>query len=187
MSATIPQEMTIEEFLAMPADGMDRELIRGIVRERPMTYRNRFHSVCLARIATRLSNWASGVRFTVLGGDAGFILRQAGDTLVGIDVAVVSAETITRQTDKTALIDGIPTLAVENLSPSDTVEEIHAKTQLYLEAGVPLVWIIDPYDRTVQVYRPGQPPGLFNERQQLTGEPELPGFAVTVGELFANL
>lgn len=100
---------------------------------------------------------------------------------------MISAETIARQTDKTALIDGIPTLAVEILSPSDTVEEIHAKTQLYLEAGVPLVWIIDPYDRTVQVYRPGQPPELFNERQQLTGEPELPGFAVTVGELFANV
>lgn len=40
MSATIPQEMTIEEFLAMPPDGMDRELIRGIVREHPITYRN---------------------------------------------------------------------------------------------------------------------------------------------------
>ena len=31
--------MTVEEFLALPDDGVDRVLIRGELRERPMTTR----------------------------------------------------------------------------------------------------------------------------------------------------
>jgi Uma2 family endonuclease len=50
---------------------------------------------------------------------------------------------------------------------------------------VALVWIIDPHDRTVLIYRPGQEPELVNVRQELSGEPHLPGFRVVVGQLFA--
>jgi Uma2 family endonuclease len=189
MSTAVQHEMTIEEFLSLPDDGTDRELIRGVLIEKPMTYRNRVHSEALSEVIRRLGNWAvesSQVRrHRVLSGEAGFLLRRTPNTIVGIDVAVVAPEVMARQTDDTSLIDGAPLLAVEILSPSDTLQEIHTKTQLYLAAGVLVVWIIDPYDRTVQVYRPGQPPVLFNEQQQLCGAPELPGFEVAVNELFS--
>jgi Uma2 family endonuclease len=64
------------------------------------------------------------------------------------------------------------------------VEDIHEKIDALLAAGVQLVWIIDPHDRTVRVYRPGSEPVLFNIRQQLTAEPALPGFNVPVALLF---
>ena len=51
------EAMTAEEFLALPDDGIDRELIRGELRERAMTVRNRFHSSTEARIAHVLDNW----------------------------------------------------------------------------------------------------------------------------------
>jgi Uma2 family endonuclease len=54
-----------------------------------------------------------------------------------------------------------------------------------LQAGVPLVWIINPHHRTVAIYRPNQAPVLVNVTQELTGEPELPGFRVRVADLFA--
>ncbi|MHB1426491.1 MAG: Uma2 family endonuclease [Gemmataceae bacterium] len=54
-----------------------------------------------------------------------------------------------------------------------------------MEAGVLLVWIADTRDRTVTIYRPGQEPEFVNARQELSGEPELPGFRVRVADLFA--
>ena len=43
-TATAPALVTAEELLAMPENGVDRWLIRGKVKEKPMTVRNRFHS-----------------------------------------------------------------------------------------------------------------------------------------------
>jgi hypothetical protein len=44
MSTTIAPGMTTEELLALPENGMDRELIRGEVKEKFRTYRNRFNN-----------------------------------------------------------------------------------------------------------------------------------------------
>ena len=44
-TATAPRLMTNAELLAIPEDGMERNLIRGVLKEKPMTRRNRFHSV----------------------------------------------------------------------------------------------------------------------------------------------
>lgn len=64
-------------------------------------------------------------RGQVLGGEAGVRLSRDPDSTVGIDVVYVSADVVVRQTGETSLIDGVPTLAVEILSPNDTVEDIH--------------------------------------------------------------
>jgi len=189
--ATVASSMTTAELLALPEDGMERWLIAGELRERPgeypMTVRNRFHSTTLICTGTELENWRRlqpPPRGRVLGGEAGVRLARDPDTTVGIDIIYVSAEVVVRQTEETTLIDGVPVLAVEILSPSDTLEDIHEKIDAFLAAGVALVWIIDPYDRTVRVYRPNAEPELFNVKQELSGEPILPGFRVPVARLF---
>lgn len=185
--ATVATPMTTRELLALPENGTDRWLIDGELRERPMTVRNRLHSRVMIRVGKFLDNWLDQQpppRGQVLGGEAGVRLTRDPDTTVGIDVVYVSAEVAARQTDDTRLIDGVPTLAVEILSPNDTVEDIHEKMAAYRRAGVPLVWVIDPYNRTVTVHRQDSEPELFNVRQELSGEPHLPGFRVPVAQLF---
>jgi hypothetical protein len=49
--------MTTEELLALPENGTDRWLIRGQLRERPVTVRNHTHSLVMARVAQLLGNW----------------------------------------------------------------------------------------------------------------------------------
>lgn len=179
--------MTTADLLAMPDDGMDRWLIRGELREKPMTVRNRFHSETMSCVAAELLNWVrqqSPPRGRVLSGEAGVRLGGTPESTVGVDVAYVSPEVAARQGEETTLIDGAPVLAVEILSPNDTQEEIHEKLGEYLRAGVPVVWVIDPYDRTVRVYRPDARPQLFNEDQEIAGDPHLPGFRVPVARLF---
>ena len=185
--ATVTTPMTTEELLALPDDGMERWLIAGELRERPMTVRNRFHSRAMICVGTELENWrrqSTPPRGQILGGEAGVRLSRDPETMVGIDVVYVSADVIVRQTEETTLIDGVPTLAVEILSPNDTVEEIHEKIMLYQTSGVPLIWIINPYSRMVTVHRPDAEPESFNVRQELSGEPHLPGFRVPVARLF---
>jgi Uma2 family endonuclease len=185
--ATVSTPMTTAELLALPDDGMERWLIAGELREKPMTKRNRFHSRVMVRVSQVLANWLDQQpepRGAVLCGEAGVRLRHNPDTTVGVDVVYVSAEVYVRQTDETTLIDGVPVLAVEILSPNDTVDEINEKIDGYLTAGVPLVWVIDPHRRTVTVYRPGAEPELVNVRQELAAEPHLPGFRVPVARLF---
>ncbi len=78
----------------------------------------------------------------------------------------------------------MPTLVVEVLSPRDTVEDVHEKLALYRRVGVPLIWVVNPYDQTVTVHRAGARPVLFNIDQELSGEPHLPGLRVPVARLF---
>lgn len=186
-TATAPRLMTHAEFIALPDDGMERNLIRGVVLEKPMTRRNRFHSKTEATIACYLRNWVMTLpepRGDILSGEAGVYLARDPDTTVGIDVAYVSAETVAAQTDETTMLDGVPVLAVEIQSPNDTVEETKAKVKEYLAAGVKQVWIVDPDFRFVRVHRPGHEPEFFTVDDELTAEPDLPGFRVPVAQLF---
>ena len=186
--ATAPCEMTTENLLALAADGVDRWLIRGQLREKPRAVHNRWHSRIMTRVTRFLDVWLDGQpepRGSGLCGEAGVRVERNPDSSVGVDVVYISAEVAARQPGDTTLIDGIPVLAVEILSPSDTLEEVNEKTDGYLQAGVSLVWVIDPHHRTVEIFRPKAEPELVNGRQELSGEPELPGFRVPVSQLFA--
>ena len=68
---------------------------------------------------------------------------------------------------------------------SDVFEEINEKIDLYQKVGVPLVWVIDPHDRTITIYRLDAEPELVNIHEELNGDPHLPGFRVAVKEIFA--
>lgn len=187
MSTTAPRTMTTAELLALPDNGLERELIRGELKEREMTRRNRLHAGTESRIARFLLNYLDKnpqLQADVLSGEAGSILASNPDTTVGIDVAVFSLETLEDQSATSSMVVGIPLLAVEILSPSDKHEDVHEKITEYLRVGVPLVWEVDPDFQTVKVFQPSEEPVMFNRNQQLDGGSTLPGFQISVAELF---
>jgi Uma2 family endonuclease len=187
MSVAAPTLMTTEEMLALPDNGVERWLIRGELREKPMTVRNRDHSEIMALVTMFLGIWRSDQpepRGAVVCGEAGARLRRTPESTVGVDVAYIDATVAARRSDDTSLIDGPPILAVEILSPNEVMEDINEKIDEYLDAGVKVVWLIDPHDRTVTIYRKDNEPELVNAKQELSGEPELPGFRVAVVKLF---
>jgi Uma2 family endonuclease len=180
------QLMTTGELLALPDDGIERELIRGGLREKPATRKRRLQARTEASIAGLIGHWLeTAPGGTVYSGEVGCILRRDPDSTVGIDVAFLSSEQESAQADATTSLEGPPTLAVEILSPSDKHERITEKVDEYLNCGVELVWVVDPHFRTVTVHRRDAAPELFNENQNLIAEPHLPGFDVAVREIFA--
>lgn len=195
--STLARPISTAELLAMPDDGKRRWLINGELREqemetaelggRTMTLRNRFHSEAMANITGELYIWRLSLptpRGSVVCGEAGVRLPGDPPTTVGVGVAYVPPGVMVEQTEESTIIHGLPTLVVEILSPNDTVEQLDEMVSAYLAAGVPLVWVVDPHDRTVTIYQPGDEPTLVNARQQLTGGDVLPGFAAPVARLF---
>ncbi|MFN6566635.1 Uma2 family endonuclease [Dendronalium sp. ChiSLP03b] len=82
---------------------------------------------------------------------------------------------------------GAPDLAVEVISPSNTFAEIHSKLVEYFDSGAKLVWVINPDEQSVLVYRQPQPDKLLKLTDSLDGEEVIPGFTLLVAELFAEL
>jgi len=186
--------MTTEQLLAMPDDGIERWLVRGELREMPsefaslgMTIRNRFHTRIEARVAKLVDNWLDerpSPRGQVHSGEVGVRLSDDPDSTYGIDVVYVSAETVAQQTDDSTIIVGVPILAVEISSPSDTQEAIDDKIDAYQSAGVLVIWIVDPHDRTVLIYRLGEEPRLASLGQEIVDESHLPGLRLPVARIF---
>jgi len=69
---------------------------------------------------------------------------------------------------------------VEVRSKNDTLAALQRKAADYLAAGVRVVWVVDPINRNVIEYRPGQPPVTYSETDTLTITDVIPGFALAV-------
>lgn len=179
--------MTVEEFLALPDDGVERWLVRGELRENgDMTQRNRFHSTIEGEVTGQLWAWLRTQpqpRGRVVSGEAGFLLSRNPDTTVGIDVALISPAMAAANPLDTTLFDGPPVLAVEILSPNDKHRDVTEKIRGYLASGV-MVWIVNPDLRTVTVWKTGTRPVIYDESQLLPGGPDLPGFSAPVADFF---
>lgn len=187
-TATQNRQMTVEEFLALPDDGVERWLIKGeVVEFGSMTTRNWKHSSIMSIVAHFLVKWRDQLakpRGKVLSGEAGIRLPNIDRDIVGVDVGYVSAAVMAAQSDASTIIEGVPDLVVEILSPNDTHEKINEKIDTYLEARVPLLWVIDPRRRTVTVYRPGEPESLVTSNGFVDGGDILPGLRISLAEMF---
>ena len=85
------------------------------------------------------------------------------------------------------LFHAAPDLAVEVLSPSDSITKTERRMQLYLAYGARLAWMVDPKNKTVRVYRPGEDFELLRGDRMLTGNSLLPGFRVSLAKIFEGI
>ena len=178
--------MTVEEFVPLINKKTDRELIGGILRERPRCFHTPAHGGTLTEVIAVLAAWEEAhprPRPSVLGFGASFRLSRDPDTLLGCDAAVAFAEQMDATPRTQFYLDGPPLLAAELIEPWDTRGEIAERIRLFRDAGA-VVWEIDPEFRRVTVHRPGRETETFHVGQELTTEPELPGFRVPVAVLF---
>ncbi len=75
-----------------------------------------------------------------------------------------------------------PDLAVEVVSPNDTTYETDEKVREFLDAGVPLVWVVNPEQRTVKIHRAAETGTILRENDEISGEDVIPGFRSRVGD-----
>ncbi len=73
-----------------------------------------------------------------------------------------------------------PDFTVELRSSSDTLKSLQEKMQEYMDNGAKLGWLIDPKNRTVEVYRVGVEVEVLSNPTELSGEEVLPGFVLNL-------
>lgn len=177
--------MTLEEYARLdePDERYVSELVRGIVVREPRP--GDPHGSVQARVTSVLGVWAKtvGARVTV---ESGYILSDEPPTLRGPDVAVVLVPRSTRN-EPGNWVRGAPDVAVEVLSPSDSSSGMQEKVLDYLNAGSKRVWLVDPRARTVTVVRSDGSARILREHETLDGEDVLPGFSVSLSEIFEDL
>ncbi len=185
MAVTVVQKLiTAEEFARMPdpPDGSKQELVRGEIITLPPP--GGLHGVCCSKADRHLGNFVEANHLgTVAANDTGIITEHDPDTVRGPDVAYWSFERLPGV--PVGYIEVAPDLAVEVLSPGNRMRQIINKIREYFNRGVRMVWVIDPEERTVTVYRTPDEGRVLHESATLSGEDMLPGFSCRVAELFA--
>ncbi len=92
-------------------------------------------------------------------------------------------ESLSRE-DQTKFGHTFPDFAIELRSPSDSLREVQDKMQEYMENGVRLGLLIDPQNRRVHVYWPGQPVEILEEPTEVSADPVLPGFVLDLSAIW---
>ncbi|MUL36293.1 Uma2 family endonuclease [Gloeocapsopsis dulcis] len=77
-----------------------------------------------------------------------------------------------------------PDFIIELRSESDSLKELRAKMQEYLDNGMALGWLIDPQNQQVEVYKQNQDIETINSPQTLSGGEILPKFILDFAEIW---
>jgi Uma2 family endonuclease len=159
------------------------ELVDGTLVEKPMGYEE---SEIAATIIILVGSFVRRHKLGIVTGPDGSIRLFPG--LVRIpDVAFASWDCFPgRKRPRAPIPQLAPDLVVEVLSKSNTKGEMNRKLREYFEAGVRLMWMVQPKKRAVRVYTAVDKSVLLVEDQSLDGGAVLPGFVMLVNELFVK-
>jgi Uma2 family endonuclease len=172
--------MTVEQFEALPDEVTERhELVEGELIPAPSsTLKN---SLIRDKLLVRLNTWSSsqGLATAVSEMD----VRTGSGTVRRPDISIFSAEQIGRFAMNVAPVPEPPVIAIEVLSPSEGMIAVGRKVAEYLSAGSKEVWLVDHENREIHVRTADSERLLRDGKTRESGL--LPGFHVSVGELFS--
>jgi Uma2 family endonuclease len=167
----------------LPSGDVDFELDKG--RFRLMVPPGQVHSEIQNFLSAALFNQGRqpghGRAFT----EVGIVLSRFPDTVVGADAAFVTSARCPVRRSPEGYLETIPDLVIEIRTRNDSIPEMQAKASVYLDAGVRVVWIVDPMTKTVAAHRPGSDPQVRNEADTLRIDEVIPGFRLSVAEIFS--
>jgi Uma2 family endonuclease len=179
MATTMRPRATEDDLFNIPKDGQKYELVDGAIRVSPAGDR---HSVVALRIGARLVAFVDQHRLGwVCGADGGF--RLPSGNVRSPDSAFVAAGRVPDDTPPVDYGNLAPDLAVEVLSPGDRPRDVLDRVGEYLEAGVRLVWVIDPAKGRGVAYRSPADVRELGPEDALDGEDVLPCFRCPLREI----
>jgi Uma2 family endonuclease len=159
------------------------ELIDGVLVEKAMGY---LESLIAVKIIQCLAAFVETHDLGIVLGEAG-TLRILPHQVRVPDVCFIAWERFpNRQLPREPIPALAPDLAIEVLSAGNTEQEMQRKLHDYFTAGVRLVWYIDPRSRSARSYAAENQCLAVAESQTLSGGDVLPGFELSLRDLFAQ-
>ena len=162
-------------------DGPLCELVEGVLVEKPKGF---FESRLAAMIIHLIQGYLDNNKFgIVMGADAQ--IRFLPGIVRLPDVSYISWEHFAgRKLPHVQILGVAPDLAIEVLSPSNTKKEMARKREEYFKAGTKCVWLLDPKNRKMKVYSAPDAFIEYDENQEIECATVLPGFRLSLRELF---
>jgi Uma2 family endonuclease len=183
------KKLTTAQFLRLPDDGKRHELIEGVHYVTPSS--NLRHQELVGRLHVAIFNFLTTRRHL------GRVFLARLDVVMS-DYDVVEPDLLFVAGDQqdiltAANVQGPPALVVEVLSPSTRRRDEGIKQRLFDQKGVREYWLVDPKNCRVSVCRRCED-GSFPVVSTLSAAvdehldtPLLPGFKLSVSELFAEI
>ena len=174
--------MTAAQFLSRSGtDGY--ELVDGRPRGKAMGYEA---SVVQSNLSARLSIWCEFGRLGTVAGSEGTFqcFPHKPNQVRKPDVSFIRRDRLAVSAPPKGACQLAPDFVAEVISPKERIYDLEDKLDDFRQAGVPLMWVVNPQKRRVQVYRDGRLVGDLTADEELTGDPVLPGFRVRVSDLF---
>ena len=177
--------MTADDLLAMErVPGKRYELVRGVLTEKAVPTGDP-HAATVLRAGSVVLQYTDATDYgEARAGEPGYRLESNPDTVRAPDLAWFAPGRIPLGTIGFPQLT--PDLCIEVASPSNSRRDrlLSEKAQMWLDFGSREVWVLNPEDSTVTRYRPGRTPVSLGEDDVLDGEELLPGFSVSVWQLF---
>lgn len=159
------------------------ELIDGVLVEKTMSS---YESYLAIQIAVVLASYVRPLKLGVVLGADGMLKIMPNQVRIP-DVCFIAQEKLRGKFSPQIPISSlIPDLAVEVLSTSNTRQEMDEKLDEYFAVGVREVWYFDPQLKSVRVYEGRNEMRLLVEADTLESRVALPGFSLSLKELFAD-
>ena len=185
MTSVSTRPLTIDEFLALPEqEEPSLEFLRGEVIEKPMP--SELHGRTVGELTRRIGNHLNASKE----GRVVVKVRHAArrqDWVFLPDLNVRLKRPGDGGPQRRGAVEGVPDMAVEVLSPDDRASRWLERVSLYMESGTKLLWVVDPEEQTIRVFRPGETSLVFRTGDVLDAEPVLKGFELDLADLFATV
>jgi Uma2 family endonuclease len=184
MSVVAQKLITADEFFGMPEppDGSKQELVKGVIITMTAPgFRQGDIQVAIGAILRQFVRANKLGRITV---ESGVRTDRNPDSVRGPDVAFWSAERLPFDQNPVGYPELAADLCVQVRSPSYRMAELRCKATEYLTNNVRIVWIVDPEDQTVTVYRRPGEGRVLSDDAVISGEDVLPGFSCRIAEFF---
>lgn len=166
-------------------DEIDYELIHGRLIE--VTLPGGIQGKLTAKLAYFIGRFMDEHQMGVVTVETGYHPPDDRKTLLAPDVAFISKARMPDPFPE-KYVPVMPDLAIEIMSPTDSLKDIREKAAIYLQNGTQLVWIVLPHERGVDVCRSSEGNRLNIEfvgsDGELSGESVLPEFTLKVSKLF---
>jgi len=181
MALPTRSNVTLGEFKAFVnrLENADKrfEFIDGDIIEVPS---NPYASVLASRIITFLTMYLMQNQST------GHVTGEGGGIIIDGHVFAPDVAYIHALPTQDGYETTPPLLAVEVISnPHNNAEQTDLRRKIahYMRSQV-LVWVVDHVARQVEVHTPGKSVRLLNETDTLTADEMLPGFTLSVSDIF---
>ena len=132
------------------------------------------------RIYKALEEWVQSGNRGIIAPDSWIAL--APGIVRAPDVAYIPRERVSNLDPKHSL-KVVPALAVEVLSAYSTAREMPRKIQQYRDAGIELIWVVDPEKCEIDIYS-SLPLKTLRRGDNLKDDQILPGLSISVTAVF---